>query len=324
MKAVCFDTPGKPDVMRISKYEIPEINDDQLLIEVKYAGVNRPDIIQREGNYPAPPNHSKILGLEVSGYVHKIGANVKNFKKGDKVAALVNGGGYAEFCSSDKETTFKIPKNISLKQAATIPECFFTVWSNLILRGKLKEKQKVLVHGGTSGIGVAAIQILQLYKSEIFTTVGTNEKKKFCESLGVDNVYNYKETDFFDEIKKIENRGIDIILDYVGGDYINKNINLLNSDGKLINIGFLNGSQVNINLMKIMLKRLTITGSTLRIREKTYKAKILNDLKKIVFPNFENGKIKCYIDSVFKLKDVVSSHKYLESGGHIGKIVLEI
>ena len=177
MKAVCFDTPGKPDVMKISNCEIPEINDDQILIEVKYAGVNRPDIIQREGNYPAPPDHSKILGLEVSGYVHKIGANVKNFKKGDKVAALVNGGGYAEFCSSDKETTFKIPKNISLKEAATIPECFFTVWSNLILRGKLKEKQKVLVHGGTSGIGVAAIQILKLYKSKYLQQLVQIRKK---------------------------------------------------------------------------------------------------------------------------------------------------
>ena len=324
MKAVCFDTPGTPDVMKISNSEIPKINAEQVLIEVKYAGVNRPDVIQREGNYPAPPNHSKILGLEVSGYVCKTGANVEKFKKGDKVAALVNGGGYAEFCSSDEETTFKIPKNITLKEAATIPECFFTVWSNLIMRGRLREKQKVLVHGGTSGIGVAAIQILKLYKSEIFTTVGSNKKKQFCENIGVQNVFNYKETDFYDEIKKIEKKGIDIILDYVGGDYINKNINLLKSDGKLINIGFLNGSQVNINLMKIMLKRLTITGSTLRIRDKTYKAKILNDLKKIVFPNFENGKIKCYIDSVFKLKDVVSSHKYLEEGRHIGKIVLEI
>ena len=324
MKAVCFDTPGAPDVMKISNFEIPQINDEQVLIEVKYAGVNRPDVIQREGNYPAPPNHSKVLGLEVSGYVYKIGANVKKFKKGDKVAALVNGGGYAEFCCSDEETTFKIPQNLSLKEAATIPECFFTVWSNLIMRGKLKEKQKVLIHGGTSGIGVAAIQILKLYKSKIFTTVGTNKKKKFCENLGVHNVFNYKETDFYEEIKKIENKGIDIVLDYVGGDYINKNINLLKFDGKLINIGFLNGSHANINLMKIMLKRLTITGSTLRIREKKYKGKILNDLKKIVFPNFENGKIKCYIDSVFKLKDVVSSHKYLEAGGHIGKIVLEI
>ena len=324
MKAVCFDTPGTPDVMKISNSEIPKISDEQVLIEVKYAGINRPDLIQRQGNYPAPPNHSKVLGLEVSGYVYKIGANVKKFKKGDKVAALVNGGGYAEFCSSDEATTFKIPKNISLKEAATIPECFFTVWSNLIMQGKLREKQKVLVHGGTSGIGVSAIQILKLYKSEIFTTVGTNKKKKFCESLGVQNVFNYKETDFYNEIKKTRKEGIDIVLDYIGGDYINKNINLLKSDGKLINIGFLNGSHANINLMKIMLKRLTITGSTLRIREKNYKAKILNDLKKIVFPNFENGKIKCYIDSVFKLKDVVSSHKYLEKGGHIGKIVLEI
>lgn len=323
MKAVSFDRPGSADVMKVINCEKPKINNNQILINVKYAGINRPDIIQREGNYPAPSNHSQILGLEVSGIVHEIGSKVKRFEKGDEVAALVNGGGYAEYCVSEEDTTFKIPKNISLKEAATIPECYFTVWSNLVMRYGLRENQKVLVHGGTSGIGLAALQILKLFGSEIFTTVGNTTKKEFCENIGIKNVFNYRKQDFFEEIKTTHKDGIDIILDYVGGDYINKNINLLRNDGKLINIGFLNGSKVELNLMKIMLKRLTITGSTLRIRSSSFKGEILNQLKKIVFPNFENGKIKCYIDSEFKIDDVISSHLRLEDGGHIGKVVLK-
>ncbi len=324
MKAVHFDHPGPPDVLKIIDLKIPEINKNQLLINVKYAGINRPDIVQRQGNYPAPPGHSKVLGLEVSGVVKKVGAEVKKFKVGDEVAALVNGGGYAEYCVAEEGITFKIPKNISLQDAATIPECFFTVWSNLVMRGKLKDNQKVLIHGGTSGIGISALQILKLFKSDVFTTVGTDSKKRFCKELGVQNIFNYNKDDFFEEIKIREKDGIDIILDFVGGDYINKNLNLLKNDGKLINIGFQNGSKVNLNLMKVMLKRLTITGSTLRIRDNLFKAQVLEQLKKFVFPNFENGKIKCYIDSVFKMDDVVLSHKRLEDGNHIGKIVLEI
>ncbi len=324
MKAVHFDHPGPPDVLKIIDCKVPKINKNQILINVKYAGINRPDIVQRQGNYPPPSDQSETLGLEVSGVIEKVGAEVKKFKVGDEVAALVNGGGYAEYCIAEEEITFKIPNNISLQDAATIPECYFTVWSNLIMRGKLKKNQKVLVHGGTSGIGISALQILKLFNSEIFTTVGTDSKKKFCKGLGIQNVFNYKKQDFFEEIKIQEKDGIDIVLDYVGGDYINKNINLLRSDGKLINIGFQNGSKVSLNLMRIMLKRLTITGSTLRIRNISFKAKILKELEEIVFPNFENGKIKCYIDSVFKFDDVVKSHKYLEEGNHIGKIVLKI
>ncbi len=323
MKAVYFDRPGPPEVMKIIHCEVPEIGDQQVLIEVKYSGVNRPDIIQREGNYPAPPGHSKTLGLEVSGIVSKIGSKVKSFKEGEKVAALVNGGGYAEYCVADKETTFRVPNNISMKEAACIPECFFTVWSNLITRGKLKNQESVLIHGGTSGIGIAAIQILKLFECEIFTTVGNKEKENFCEKIGVQHVLNYQENDFLDEIKKIKPKGLNMILDFVGGEYIKKNIDLLSTEGRLINIGFQNGSKVNLNLMKIMLKRITLTGSTLRIRSPEFKGEILNELKKFVFPSFENGKIKCYIDSTFKINDVVSSHKRMQEGKHIGKIVLE-
>ena len=324
MKSVHFDRPGPPEVLFIRNSEIPIIKDTEILIKVKFAGVNRPDIIQREGNYPAPNGHSPILGLEVSGIVYKVGAKVKDFKKGDEVAALVNGGGYAEYCATDQLTTFKIPKNVSLKEAAGIPECFFTVWSNLIISGKLKKNKKVLIHGGTSGIGIAAIQILKTFNAEIFTTVGSEKKKQFCKSLGAQHVFNYKEQDFFEEIKKINNSNLDIILDFVGGEYIKKNINLLATEGKLINIGFQNGSIVDLNLIKVMLKRLTITGSTLRIRNLKFKAKILKSLKKFIFPHFENGSIKCYIDSVHKIENVVSAHQRLQEGTHIGKVILEL
>ena len=325
MKAIHFDQPGKEDVLRLIELPTPKIKGDtQILIKTLFAGVNRPDIVQRTGNYPAPPNHSNLLGLEVSGIVVSVGKNVKDFKKNDEVAALVNGGGYAEYCVADEETTFKVPDSLNLEQACSIPECYFTAWSNLVQRGGLKKGSSVLIHGGTSGIGVASIQILKLFKSKIFTTVGTPKKVDFCKKIKVNHVFNYKDQDFYEEIRKIDDKGMDIILDFVGGDYINKNISLLKEDGKLINIGFQNGSKVDINLMKVMLKRLTITGSTLRIRNKLFKGKILNELKQFVFPNFKTGKIKCYIDSIYKLSDAAEAHKRLEEGEHIGKVILKI
>ncbi|MFL2661385.1 MAG: NAD(P)H-quinone oxidoreductase [Alphaproteobacteria bacterium] len=324
MKAIQFDQPGPPDVLKVVECKTPKLNSNQVLINVKFAGVNRPDLIQREGNYPAPKDHSQILGLEVSGLVVEIGKNVKKFKKGDEVAALVNGGGYAEFCAVDEETVFKIPKHLSMLHAASIPECYFTVWSNIVMRGKITENESVLIHGGTSGIGIAAIQILRLFKSEIFTTVGNDEKKKFCQNLGVKNTYNYIEQNFFDEIKKVKPSGINLILDFIGGEYVSKNINLLCQDGRLVNIGFQKGSIVNLNLMKVMLKRLIITGSTLRIRSSIFKGQILRELKKHVFPSFENERIKCYIDSVYNLEDAAEAHKRMESSNHIGKIIIKV
>ncbi len=324
MRAVDFDEPGGPEVLKLIETSLPKINENEVLIKVTSAGVNRPDIIQRQGNYPAPPGHSKILGLEVSGIIEKAGKKVKKFLVGDKVGALVNGGGYAEFCKANENSVFHIPKNISFEEAACIPECFFTAWSNIIMRGKLKKKQKILIHGGTSGIGIASIQIAKLFQSYIFTTVGNNKKVSFCKKIGVNKTINYNESDFFEEIKNSEINGVDLILDFIGGDYINKNINLLKNDGKLVNIGFQKGSKTEINLMKVMLKRLTITGSTLRIRENSFKGKILNDLVKFVFPEIEKGKIKIFIDSVYNLDDVVNAHKRIDEGKHIGKIVLNI
>ena len=324
MLAVDYDETGGPEVLKLAHTSIPNINENEILIRVKSAGINRPDIIQRQGNYPAPPGHSKILGLEVSGIIEKVGNNVKKFLVGDKVGALVNGGGYAEFCKANKSSVFHIPKNISFDEAACIPECFFTAWSNIVMRGKLKKRQKILIHGGTSGVGIASIQIAKLFNSYILTTVGNQEKVSFCKKLGVDQTINYNKTDFFEEIKDSKISSVDLILDFIGGDYINKNINLLENDGKLINIGFQNGSKSEINLMKIMLKRLTITGSTLRIRDNSFKGKVLNNLVKFVFPQIEKGNIKIFIDSIYKLDDVVKAHKRLDEGKHIGKIVLNI
>ena len=324
MKAINFEHPGEADVLELMDLPVPSlIKSNQILIKVSFAGVNRPDIVQRLGNYPAPEGHSKILGLEISGIVFEIGQGVKRFKKGDKVAALVNGGGYAEYCIADEETTFKIPDSLNLKQAASIPECFFTAWSNLVQRGNLKEGDSVLIHGGTSGIGLASIEILKLFKAKIFTTVGSAEKKEFCKNIGVNYIFNYKKEDYYEEIKK-KIKGLNLILDYIGGEYINKNINLLANDGKLINIGFQNGSRVEINLMKIMLKRLTISGSTLRIRDNNFKSKILKELTEYVFPHFKTKQVKCYIDSVFHLSEASKAHKRLDEGVHIGKVILKI
>ena len=324
MKAINFEHPGEADVLKLMDLPIPSLTkSNQILIKVSFAGVNRPDIVQRLGNYPAPDGHSKILGLEISGIVLEIGKGVKRFKNGDNVAALVNGGGYAEYCIAEEETTFKIPESLDLKQAASIPECFFTAWSNLVQRGSLKEGDSVLIHGGTSGIGLASIEILKLFKAKIFTTVGSAEKKEFCKNIGVNYIFNYKEEDYYKEIKK-KIKGLNLILDYIGGEYINKNINLLANDGKLINIGFQNGSSAEINLMKVMLKRLTISGSTLRIRDNKFKTRILKELTEYVFPYFKTRQVKCYIDSVFHLSEASKAHKRLDEGVHIGKVILKI
>ena len=324
MKAITFDKFGGPEVLYVSdNLETPIISDEEVLIKVHAAGINRPDILQRMGQYPPPKGASEILGLEVSGRIVDCGKGIDKEFLNKNVCALVTGGGYAEYCIAEEETTFKIPESLDLKQAASIPECFFTAWSNLVQRGSLKEGDSVLIHGGTSGIGLASIEILKLFKAKIFTTVGSTEKKEFCKNIGVNYIFNYKEEDYYKEIKK-KIKGLNLILDYIGGEYINKNINLLANDGKLINIGFQNGSRAEINLMKIMLKRLTISGSTLRIRDNNFKSKILKELTEYVFPYFKTKQVKCYIDSVFHLSEASKAHKRLDEGVHIGKVILKI
>ena len=324
MKIVKFDKPGLPGVLKVLDSGIPEPKDNEVLIRNLAIGVNRPDLLQREGLYPAPKGHSDILGLEVSGIIEKIGKDVKKFNIGDKVCSLLDGGGYAEFSVAKENQTIKFPENLTFEEAAGIPECFMTCWSNLIIRGKIQKGEKVLIHGGSSGIGTTAIQILSLFNCKIYTTVGTEKKKKFCEKLGANFVMNYNKDDFYELVKKeTENSGVNLIFDMVGGDYIQKNIDLLSNDGRLINIAFQKGHKVNINMMRVMLKRLTITGSTLRIRDELFKNRIINDLENKIFPEILKGKIKPVIDSVFKIDDVVKAHKRLYSKEHIGKIILK-
>lgn len=325
MKFVHFESPGPPEVLKIKESDIPSPSDNEILIKVIAAGVNRPDLMQREGVYPAPRGHSTILGLEVSGIVEKVGRNITKFKKGDNVCALLDGGGYAEYCIAKAKQTTKFPENLSFIEAAAIPECFLTCWSNIVERGKIKENQNVLIHGGSSGIGTTAIQILKIFKANIFTTVGNEFKKNICEELGANVVINYNKDDFFKVIKeKTAKKGINLILDMVGGCYVQKNIDLLSNDGRLINIAYQKGSKINLNLMKVMLKRLVITGSTLRIRDEDFKGEILTKVEMNVFPKIKSGLIKPIIDSVYDLNDVIKAHKRLYENKHIGKIVLSV
>lgn len=325
MKFVHFESPGPPEVLKIKESDIPSPSDNEILIKVIAAGVNRPDLMQREGVYPAPRGHSTILGLEVSGIVEKVGRNITKFKKGDNVCALLDGGGYAEYCIAKAKQTTKFPENLSFIEAAAIPECFLTCWSNIVERGKIKENQNVLIHGGSSGIGTTAIQILKIFKANIFTTVGNEFKKNICEELGANVVINYNKDDFFKVIKeKTAKKGINLILDMVGGCYVQKNIDLLSNDGRLINIAYQKGSKINLNLMKVMLKRLVITGSTLRIRDEDFKGEILTKVEMNVFPKIKSGLIKPIIDSVYDLNDVIKAHKRLYENKHIGKVVLSV
>lgn len=324
MKAIHFDAPGKPEVMKPINVKKPSPSEGQVLIKVKAAGVNRPDLMQREGNYPAPEGHSKILGLEVSGEIEDIGENVYNYNNGDEVCALVNGGGYAEYCVADVGSIIKKPKNLNFIEAAAIPECFFTCWSNLFDRGKIAKNQSVLIHGGSSGIGTTAIQMLKVFDIFSFVTVGSERKKNLCKNLGADVAINYNKEDFFLKIKETKKRGVNVILDMVGGDYVQKNINLLCSDGKLINIAYQMGSKVQIDLIKVMLKRLIITGSTLRIRDSVFKKNIRDSLIKNIVPSIENGKIKPIIDSVFFFEESFKAHETMYKSEHFGKIVLDM
>ena len=325
MKFVHFESPGPPEVLKIKESDIPSPSDNEILIKVIAAGINRPDLMQREGIYPAPNGHSTILGLEASGIVEKVGSNITKFKKGDNVCALLDGGGYAEYCIAKANQTTKFPENLSFIEAAAIPECFMTCWSNIVDRGNIKENQNVLIHGGSSGIGTTAIQILKIFKANIFTTVGNEFKKKVCEELGANVVINYNEKDFFKIVKeKTKGKGINLILDMVGGSYVQRNIDLLANEGKLINIAYQKGSKTHLNLMKIMLKRLVITGSTLRIRDEDFKSDLLKKIEINVFPQIKSGLIKPIIDSVFDLNDVINAHKRLYENKHIGKIVLSV
>ena len=322
MKAILFDKYGDPSVMYIGEAPKPIINENEVLIEVAAAGVNRPDILQRQGGYPPPKGASEILGLEVSGKIVEIGRNIDLDFKGREVCALVTGGGYAEYVKTTLATILPIPKGLNVVDAAAIPETFFTVWTNLFDSGSLKKNETLLIHGGASGIGITAALIAKAMGIKFLTTVGSVKKKKFMEQLGSTLTINYQNEDFEEVIKK-ELKGVDVILDIVGGEYFQKNINILNKFGRLINIAYLQGPVVKANLFPIMLKRLIVTGSTLRIRSDEEKQNIRDSIKTHIWPLFENETINMIIDKKFSFNDVKKAHEYMENNKNIGKLLLK-
>ena len=316
---------GGADVMNLAEGPVPQPQAGEVLIEVHYAGVNRPDVSQRSGSYPPPPGASPILGLEVAGRVHAVAPDVKQWKAGDLVCALTPGGGYAEYCAVPAAHCLPIPRGLSLQEAAALPENFYTVWTNVFDRGRLKAGETFLVHGGSSGIGLTAIQLAKAFGATVYTTVGNQEKAQFCRNIGADAAINYREQDFVAELAQLTGKkGVDLILDMVGGPYIEKNLKSLALEGRLVQIAFLQGSKVALDVMPLMIKRLTYTGSTLRPRTVAQKAAIAQDLHKRVWPLLESGKVKPVIHASFPLKDAKLAHELMESSKHIGKILLEV
>ena len=324
MTAVAIVGKGGPEALQPETIPVPQPGKGQVLVKVAAAGVNRPDVMQRLGLYPAPKGHSEIPGLEVSGTVAALGAEAHRFALGDKVMALVNGGGYAEYCVADEGSCLPIPDGVSMVEAAAIPEGFFTVWHNVVERGGLKPGQWFLVHGGTSGIGVAAIQLAAALGASVIATAGSPEKCKACLELGAKRAVDYKVEDFVEAVKTgTEGRGVDVILDMVGGDYIERNIRSLADDGRLVNIAYQQGSKVTVDMMRIMLKRLTVTGSTLRIRSAEVKAGIARAVEEKVVPLIAAKAIKVVIDATFPLREAGAAHARIDAA-HIGKIVLTV
>lgn len=322
MRAIEITTPGGPDVLKLTERPMPEPGHGQVVLKVAYAGVNRPDALQRAGAYDPPPGASDLPGLEASGEVVAIGSGVSGLALGDQVCALLPGGGYAEYVVTPAAHCLPVPSGLSLKQAACLPETFFTVWSNVFTRGGLKAGERFLVHGGSSGIGTTAIQLANAFGARVFVTAGSDEKCQACLDLGAERAINYKTEDFVAAMRA--EGGADLILDMVGGDYIPRNVKALAEDGRLVQIAFLQGPVVELNFAIMMVKRLTLTGSTLRPQSDLAKARIAQDLHEAVWPLLEAGKVAPVMDSEFDLADAAAAHARMESSGHIGKIVLKV
>ncbi|WP_170605904.1 NAD(P)H-quinone oxidoreductase [Ruegeria arenilitoris] len=322
MRAVEITTPGGPDVLQLTERPVPKPGHGQVVIKVAYAGVNRPDALQRAGAYDPPPGASDLPGLEASGEIVAVGEGVEGLAVGDQVCALLPGGGYAEYVATPAAHCLPVPSGMGLKEAACLPETFFTVWSNVFTRGGLKAGERFLVHGGSSGIGTTAIQLAHAFGARVFATAGSDEKCAACVSLGAEKAINYKDEDFV-AVMRTEG-GANLILDMVGGDYIPRNLKALAEDGRLVQIAFLQGPTVEVNFALMMVKRLTLTGSTLRPQSNLAKALIAQDLLEAVWPLLEAGKVAPVMDSEFDLTDAASAHTRMESSGHIGKIVLKV
>lgn len=322
MRAIEITKPGGPEVLQPTDRPIPQPGHGQALLKVAYAGVNRPDALQRAGAYDPPPGASDLPGLEASGEVVAVGPGVTGLAVGDQVCALLPGGGYAEYVVTPAAHCLPIPEGLDLKQAACLPETFFTVWSNVFTRGGLKAGERFLVHGGSSGIGTTAIQLAHAFGARVFATAGSDEKCSACLDLGAEEAINYRDADFVEVMKA--NGGADLILDMVGGDYIPRNLNALAMDGRLVQIAFLQGPKVAVNFAQLMVRRLTMTGSTLRPQSDLAKARIAQDLREAVWPLLAAGTIAPVMDSTFDLTEAAAAHARMESSGHIGKIVLSV
>ncbi|MDF1619233.1 NAD(P)H-quinone oxidoreductase [Pseudothioclava nitratireducens] len=321
MTAVEISAPGGPEVLRMTTRTVPVPGHGEILIEIAYAGVNRPDALQRAGAYRAPPGASDLPGLECSGRIAALGPGVETWKVGDRVCALLPGGGYAQYATCPAAHALPVPAEIDMKSAACLPETCFTVWSNIVQRGGLKAGERFLVHGGSSGIGTTAIQIAAALGARVFATAGSDEKCAACTELGATAI-NYKTQDFV-EILRAEG-GANLILDMVGGSYIPRNIKALADDGRLVFIAFLESPKAEINFAQIMLRRLTITGSTLRPQSDVAKARIAEELLATVWPMVESGRLRVVHDSEFALAEAAEAHARMESSAHIGKIVLKV
>jgi len=320
LKAVVITKPGGSEVLQIQNRPIPVPTENEVLIKIKAAGVNRPDSAQREGNYPPPPGASPdIPGLEVAGIIEKCGSAVTRWKVGDKLCALLTGGGYAEYVTAPAGQCLPLPKGWNFREAASLPETIFTVWHNVFQIAKLKAGEHFLVHGGSSGIGITAIQLAKAFGATVFATAGSTEKCTACISLGAYDCINYKEVDF-ETILKL--KGVDVILDMIGGNYLPKNIRILRPDGRLVFINAMKGNPTELNVMEVMRKRLIITGSTLRNREVSFKSLLAKEIEEQVWPLLENGNFKPVIYRSFPLQEASKAHEALESSEHIGKIVL--
>lgn len=323
MTAIVIEAPGGPEVLKPATLPVPSPGAGEILIKVEAAGVNRPDVLQRKGMYNPPPGASPLPGLEVAGHVAAIGPDVAGWSIGDPVCALVSGGGYAEFCVAPAPQCLPIPKGLSAAEAAGLPETLFTVWTNVFERGRLQTGERFLVHGGSSGIGTTAIQLAKAWGAIVFATAGSAGKAQACRDLGADVAIDYREQDFLAVVKeKTGGRGVDLILDMVGGDYVARNIDALAVDGRHVSIAFLKGSKVEIDLQKVMAKRLTLTGSTLRPRSVAEKGAIAAALQAEVWPLIEAGRVRPVIHATFPLAQAAEAHALMESSAHVGKIIL--
>jgi len=325
MRAIEIREPGPPDVLVVTDRPIPPIGSDEVLIRVAAAGVNRPDMMQRLGHYPPPPGASDIPGLEVAGTIEAVGGSVTMWRRGDEVCALVSGGGYAEYCAAPAVQCLPVPKGLDVVAAAGLPETVFTVWTNVFERGRLTAGEALLVHGGSSGIGTTAIQLARARGARVFVTAGSAEKCRACEALGAERAFNYRTDDFVALVKEATGgRGVDVILDMVAGDYLRRDLDACAPNGRIVLIAQLGGPTATIPTMTVLLKRLTITGSTLRARSAAEKGAIASAVREQVWPLFESGAMRPVVHATFPLAQAADAHRLMESGAHVGKIVLTI